>query len=840
MGVHAHPGSTMGILRYSKFKRMIKTRLFFLSILLLSHCIIRAQNTTISGRVLDFETGEPIPYVNIGFLHSLVGTISENDGSFYLSTPRASDTLLISSLGYEVKRLFILKGQKQSVEIRLVPKSIALDAVIVKPGENPAFKILRKINENKDRNNPEKIPDYQYNAYTKLRLDMNNINENFKDARLLKDFSFVFEYMDSSEVFNKNYLPLLITETVSKIYRSKNPPVNREVIEAFKISGIENKTVSQFTGKMYQQLNVYDDFIVFFDPGFVSPIAGVGRMYYKYFLEDSAYIDDIWCHKISFKPKRKQERTFHGYFWVADSSYAIKQVQLRVSSDVNVNLLKDMIAIYEYDRINDTTWFLTSEDLIIDFNVAEKTYGFFGRKTAVYDSIVLNQTVPEPIKKMTTDTYLMENNLDRDEEFWKINRKTELTGEDSKVYVMVDSVKQVPFFKTLNTVFNMLTNYYIVMGPVELGPYYTTFSSNVIEGPRLRLGGRTSNNFSTKIMPGGYIAYGFDDKRLKYGLNMTYMFNTNPRRTSTVSYIHDIRQLGKSENAFLDDNYLTSIMRRNPNYKLTMVDQFNAFYEHEWALGFSNTIKINYQTIFPTIHIPFDDISLMSDTLAMGSITSAEITLSAHFAYREKFVWGKFERKSLGSEYPALDFDLTYGPKGVYGSDYEYAKIRLKISDKVETSPFGFLKYRITLGKVFGTLPYPLLKLHEGNETYAYDPLSFNMMNYYEFVSDQYASIFAEHHFQGFFLNRIPLIRKLHWREVVGCNILFGELSERNKQVMVFPPGLSGLSEPYYEAGIGIENIFKLFRVDAIWRFSYLDHPNVSPFGIRGTMQLTF
>jgi hypothetical protein len=439
---------------------------------------------------------------------------------------------------------------------------------------------------------------------------------------------------------------------------------------------------------------------------------------------------------------------------------------------------------------------------------------------------------------MTTDTYL-ENDLDKNDDFWHQNRKTELTTEDNKVYVMVDSVKKVPFFKTINTVANMLSTYYLVLGPVEYGPYYTTYSSNVIEGPRLRLGGRTSNHFSTKIMPGGHIAYGFDDKRIKYGLYVTYMFNTNPRRTSTVSYFHDIRQLGKSENAFLDDNYLTSILRRNPNYKLTMVDQFNAFYEHEWAAGFSNTLKVNYQTIFPTSYIPFEDISL-NDTLSRSSITSAELTLSTHFAYREKFVWGKFERKSLGSEYPTVDLDLTYGPKGIYGSDYEYFKLRIKISDKLETNPLGYLKYRITLGKVFGTLPYPLLKLHEGNETYSYDPLAFNMMNYYEFVSDKYAGIFAEHHFQGFFLNRIPLIKRLHWREVVGCNILYGKLSNDNKTIMAFPEGLSGLSKPYYEAGVGVENIFKLFRVDAIWRFSYLDHPHTSPFGIRATMQFSF
>ena len=799
-----------------------------------------AQNTIVSGKVSDAETGEAIPYVNIGYKHSLVGTISENDGSFYLATSRATDTLLVSSLGYEVVRLAVIKGTSQKFDIKLISKSIALDAVVVRPGENPAFRILKEINDHKKTNNPERLTDYQHKAYTKLRLDLNNIDENFKETRLLKDFSFVFEYMDSSEVFNKNYLPLLITETVSKIYRSKNPPINREVIEAFKISGVENKTVSQYTGKMYQQLNIYDDFILFFDPGFVSPIAGIGRMYYRYVLEDSAFIDGTWCRKISFKPKRKQERTFHGFMWVTDTSYAIKQVQLRVSADVNLNLLKDMIATYEYDKINDTTWFLTREDIVIDFNIAEKSYGFFGRKSAIYDSIQLNTRVPDIVRKMTTDTYLLENDLDREEHYWEKNRKTELTGEDSKIYTMVDSVKRVPLFKTLNTVVNMLASYYLVTGPVEIGPYYTLFSSNVVEGPRLRLGGRTSNSFSTKVMLGGHIAYGFKDERLKYGLYTMYMFNTNPRRTATVSYFHDIRQLGKSENAFLDDNYLTSILRRNPNYKLTMVDQFNALYEHEWAPGFSNTIKFNYQTIYSTSYIPFRNVSDVQDTTSVNSITSSEITLSTHFAYREKFVWGKFERKSLGSQYPALDLDLTYAPKGINGSDYKYYKIRLKISDKMETNPMGYLKYRITYGKVFGTLPYPLLKLHEGNETYAYDPLSYNMMNYYEFVSDEYVSLFAEQHFQGFFLNRIPLIRKLNWREVVGCNILYGSLSEKNRLVMAFPEGLTGLNGPYYEAGVGIENIFKLFRIDAIWRFSYLNHPHTSPFGIRAMMQFSF
>ena len=412
--------------------------------------------------------------------------------------------------------------------------------------------------------------------------------------------------------------------------------------------------------------------------------------------------------------------------------------------------------------------------------------------------------------------------------------------DDRKIYEMVDSIKNIPRYKFIHGFVNMLTNYYIVMGPFEYGPYYTTISSNPIEGLRLRIGGRTSNNFSTKIMPGGHIAYGFKDKEIKYGLYCQYMFNTNPRRTANIAYYHDIRQLGKSENAFLDDNYMTSILRRNPNYKLTMVNQLDGYYEHEWAQGFSNTIKFNHKTIYGTNYVPFNYYTSEGDTVSSPSVTSSEITLSTHFAYREKFLWGKFERISLGSVYPVFDLDLTYGPKGLWGNENEFFKINLKISDWVETNPMGYFKYIINYGKIYGTLPYPLLKLHEGNETYAYDPLAFNMMNYYEFVSDEYIRLFGEQHFQGFFLNRIPLLRKLHWREVVNCNILFGGLSDKNKHIMQFPEGLSNLTKPYYEAGVGIENILKLFRVDAMWRLSYLNNPNVSPVGIRISARLSF
>jgi hypothetical protein len=819
---------------------MQKKTILYLILIFTTGINLTAQKTIVRGSVVDAETKEPIPFVNIVFEHSTSGAITDNTGLYYLETFKASDSLVASCMGYNSVKIPVKLGVAQQLNFSLYPDTLFIEEVVVTPGENPAFIILNRINQHKKFNNPNRFSSYQYKAYNKLRLDMNNINDEFKDRLVIKNFQFVFDHMDSSEVFGKNYLPVLISESVSRYYFQKVPSVEREVIDAFKISGIENKTVSQFSGKMYQQFNIYDNFMNLFEPGFVSPIADFGRAYYKYILEDSATIDNSWCYKISFKPRRKMERTFFGYFWVADTSFAIKKVQLRVSPDVNINFLNDLIAIKDFSKINDSIWFLSREELLLDFYVTDKTTGFFGRKTTVIEDIQVDAPLPDSIVKLRTDTYVDEENLERDSSYWKNNRTAELSQEDVGVYQMVDSVIQVPMYKRVYSLAELLIDYYYVLGPIELGPYYTYYSHNPIEGNRFRVGGRTTSDFSKKVRLSGHVAYGTKDKIFKYGAGFEYIINRNPRISTGAAYYHDIRQLGKSENAFLDDNIMTTILRRNPNYKLTLVDQFNFYFEREWFQGFSNTITFRQQTIYQADSVPFNTHDAIGDVQKQNSLISSEVTLSTHFAYREKFLLGHFDHLSVGSVYPAIDLDLTYGPKGVFNSQYEYFKVKLQLSDKVEINPVGYLRYRVTAGKIFGTLPYPLLKLHEGNETYAYDPLAFNMMNYYEFVSDEYLIFFAEQHFQGFFLNRIPLLRRLGLREVVTGNLLFGNLNSKHLEVMDFPNGLTSLNKPYYEASVGIENILQLIRVDALWRFSYLDHPDIKPFGIRVTMQLTF
>lgn len=796
-----------------------------------------AQVTKIRGKVLAAETSEPVPFVNVAFSGTSIGTITDFNGEFNIETRTPGDTLVISFVGFKTQKVAIRKNVYQELNIELESESYALEEVIVTPGENPAHPILRSIIANKENNNLRDLGSYKTSLYNKVQIDINNVDDEFKNRKVFNQFQFVFDYVDTSSLSGKPYLPVFISESVSDYYYRDKPKLEKEVIKASQISGIENESVSQFTGKMYQKLNIYDNFITIFEPGFVSPIADFGLLYYKYYLIDSSFIDNTWCYHISFKPKRKQERTFTGDFWVADTSFAIKSFKMRMARDANINFINDLVSEQEFSLVNDSIWMLTKESLLVDFNLSDRATGFFGRKTTGYSNFEFGIDIPEDIEELSTNTYVEPAALKKPDEFWELSRPFALTDKEKGVYEMVDSIQNVPVFRTFVDVVNLFVNYYYVVGWFEIGPYYKTYSFNEIEGNRFRISGRTSNDFSTKLMLSGFAAYGDKDNRFKYGTGALYMFNKNPRMAAGISYKHDIEQLGQSPNALTEDNILTSLLRRNPNYKLLMVDEFNTYIEKEWFQGFSNTLRFNYKTLHPTEYIPFEVISEQGNYF-LSNLTISSFNLNTRFAKDEKFLLGEFERVSLGSDKPIFNLDLTGGIEGVLGNDYTFAKVHFNMQHKLELNPFGLLRYRIDAGKIFGEIPYPLLQLHEGNETYAFDRYAFNMMNYYEFASDTYASIWLEHHFNGFFFNRVPLFRKLKWREVVSAKGLMGDISNRNLQVMEFPLGLTDVNKPYAEVSVGVENIFKVIRVDAMWRLSYLDHENIEIFGIRAMLQI--
>ena len=813
-------------------------RILFFIVLLPSLCF--AQLTKLTGKITDATTGETLPMANIFFKGTSIGTTCDLDGKFSLETKKPGDSLIISMMGYKRKIVFIVKNKFQEINISLEPESYLLNAVVITPGENPALKFMRKVIANKKNNDRERLDAYQYEAYNKIQFDANNITEKFKNQRILKPFKFIFEYVDTSSVNGKTYLPIFLSESLSDVYYRKDPKAQIEKIKASKVSGINDPSISQFLGDLVQNVNPYDNYINLFQKNFVSPVAGFGLLYYKYLLLDSARIDNKWCYKVSFKPKRKQEYTFSGNLWVNDTTFAVKSIEMQMSHDVNINFINDLQISQEYEKIGDY-WMLVRDKMVADFNILEgtkKKMGFYGTKTTTYRNFVLNQPKDSKYYNQPVTTIVEPDALKKNELFWNTARHEELSPKEKTIYHMIDTLEKLPVFNTYLNVIQMITSGYYYKGNFDWGPYMSTISFNDVEGTRFRIGGRTSNDFSTKVMLTGHVAYGTKDKAFKYNAEVMYILAKNPRRALGGGIKHDIEQLGTGLNAFREDFLLASVFRRSPANKLSMVDQYKVYYDHEWFTGFLNTFSITHRRLYAPSSGPFKVYN--GDTISHSSISTTEFGINARFAFGEKIIMGEFERTSLGAKYPIVEIQYGYSPAKSFGSKYEYHRLQVRTEHWFNILTWGWSKYTIEAGEVLGRVPYTLLKIHPGNETYMFDEYAFNLMNYYEFVSDKYLNFSYTHHFSGLFLNHIPLMRKLKWRELAWVKGVVGTISKQNKAFNDFPVGTSDLRQPYFEAGVGVENIFRFIRIDGVWRLSHLDNPNTKKFGIMASMVFDF
>ena len=820
-------------------------RFALLAVMLVPAFFISAQTTTVSGKIVDAISREPLPFVNIIFKGTTVGTTSDVEGHYAMSTTQKVDSVIISYVGYNKLTKAIKKGVTQELNIGL-SQGIDLITVEVRPGENPAHRILRKIIANKDKNDREKLDAYEYEVYNKVEFDLNNISDDFKNNKLLKPFSFIFDNIDSSNAKEKPYLPLFMTEALSDFYYRRNPKTRNEVIKASKVAGVQNASVSQFMGDMYQNVNIYDNTILVFGKNFISPISDNALLFYKFYLIDSMVIDGHKCYQLQFKPKRKQELSFSGNLWAADTSFAIKQIEMSIADDANINFINSTAVVQTYTQV-DSVWMMQKERLVIDFNpfpIEQKKksmMGIYGRKTASYGNFVINKPKENKFYSLTENLKVADDAFLKSETYWKEHRLDSLSKNERQIYSMVDTLQTLPAYKTWVDVLQIFVTGYRVKGNFEYGPYYNLLSFNEIEGTRFRFGGRTSNQFSRWYELSGYVAYGTRDEKYKYSLGIRAFINKKPRTMVGMYYKNDNEILGQSQNGFTTDNILASVFRITPLRNLTNVREVNTYIEKEWFTGFTTKLSFVNRQMFPLADFHYEYQKTSTETAYKESINTSEIRFRTRLAYNEKFVQGEFDRVSLGTHSPIVQFQYTLGLKNLFNSNYNYHKVTVNLDDRIRINPIGYFDYVLEYGKVFGKVPYPLLELHGGNETYIYDIYAYNTMNYYEFVSDEYASATISHHFDGFFLNRIPLMRKLKWREVVGGKALIGRVNDKNRQLLIFPEHLYDLRDgPYFEASAGIENIFKVFRIDGVWRLSYLDHDKAIPFTIKASFQFTF
>lgn len=830
-------------------------------LLFFSFSFLHAQKITkVKGRVIDADTKETLPFVNIGSLGTTVGTSTDFDGNYELESQWMTDKLIVSYVGYDTDTIDIVLGKRQTINVELKPTTTSLNEITITAKKrryrrrgNPAVDFVKRAIENKDKNRLEGQDYYEYKKYEKIELDINNITDKFRNRKIFNQFQFIFDNVDTSAINGKPYLPIYMQEGNSRIYYRKDPGERKEYRDAMKVSNfdqlVDDQTISQLMKLMYQNINIYENNVEVVGIQFVSPLSNIAPFYYHFYINDTIVVNDIKCIDLAFQPANKQNFGFKGNIAISlDSNYTVLKVDMGITDQINLNWVTDMRVNQEYSKMGEV-WIRSKDLLILDFQITKKGFGFFGRKSTIYDDHVINQP-PDPSiwdgiqKKIDADDL-----FEKDETYWKENRPIALTKKEASVYDMVDTLQTIPTFKTTINVINYLTTGYIPVGPVDIGPTNGFYSFNDTEGNRIRFGGETNQKFSPKVRLQGQILYAFGDKKWKYSSQILYSFNNdfleNPRHHISFRHQHDTNFPGQRLAFINEDNFLLSFKRGRAD-RLILFTSTKFEYLRELDSDFSYRVGFEQRRDRPIGALAFN---YTEDEVqkTIGEVDVSEFSLNLRWAPNEEFLQGRNYRTNLFNRYPIFKLDYQFGAPNLFGSDYDYHRVTLNIFKKFNLSFLGIMHVYLEGGKMFGQVPYNLMFLPRANQTYSYQTFSYNMMNFLEFVSDQYVSFNGLYYMNGYLLNKIPLIRKLKLREVFTFKMLYGTVSDKNNpsldpSLIQFPTDDFGntstfslVNQPYMEGSIGVANIFKVLSIDLVQRFNYLDNPNIPVlFGVKG------
>ena len=815
---------------------------------------VDAQTKIIKGVIKDAHSDERIPFASISFKKGGSGRLSDSAGNFAFRFDNwPSDTIEVTYVGYK-DFILPLDSVLQRAQGDVLDLSILLERgkyaaeVVVKRKIDRGLLMWRRIVRRKPFNDRYRFDNFSYELYNKLEIDLKNIKKDkFGRLPFIKRFNFVFNNIDTTED-GKPFLPVYLTEAISDYYYQKSPLRRREVFQGTKTIGVNNESVSKFLGGMDQNVNFYSNFIPVFDKQFVSPISDNGDAYYRYKVLDSQFVDGRRLIHLQFTPKRKGENTFEGDCWIHDTTFAVQKMNLRLAKEANINYVDNLSLIQEYSLVNDSIWFLTRDKFVADLSLrGEDKLSFIARKGTTYKNIVINDpsVVAELGKnKIMEETILSPEAKNSPDSFWIHARHEELTKNEKAIYKTIDTLLSLPEFKRATEQIYVLTTGYKNIGNFEIGPWYNWVTWDTLEGVRTRFDLGTNKYFHKKLFLHAYAAYGFRDKEWKYQVNGMYLFNKNPRLSLSASYKKDL-DYGQTYYDQISQDNLFAIAIRKPNIpmKFIMLDEKKLELFKEWQNGFSVGLGASHKTYDPLLNLPPKSLFLNGKNTDLSTF---EMSIRLRYAFLEKFLESTFNRISLGSPYPIVEVKLTQGIPDIFNSLYSYTKLSGSISHYKKISPFGNIYYNVFGGKTFGTLPYMMLDIAPGNEIYYYNKYAFNLMYRYEYLQDKYAGINFEHNVGNGLFRFIPLTRKLKFRQFWSAKALWGSLSDENKELNM-PAGspytfasLDG--NTYLELGTGVDNIFKVFRIDFVWRVlpQPLPPEKVKRFGIFFSFRLAF
>ena len=813
--------------------------------------------TKVSGYVFD-EYNEPVSFANVIFKGSTQGTITDENGKFYLESDETWSDLVVSFIGYET--LYIPLEKKVNYDLKFILKEEAsqLDQVFIVSGKqskknNPAIDILRKIWANKRSNGLKRFNQYEYDKYEKVEFDINTIDSALIKSKLFKGMEFVFEQVDTSKVTGKTYLPMFINEAVSKVYGDNLLNKEKEDLKGNKNSGFsDNQIIIDFVDDLYSDFNVYDNYLQFFDKSFVSPLSKTGINTYNYVLSDSAFIDNKWCYNIIYYPRRKNELTFKGDFWVADTTYAIKDINLQASKSANINWVKDIYIEQEFEVLNDSLFLVKRDYMMSDFafNKKENSHGIYGKRTTLFNNYKFD--IEKDKKFYEEEVYNYDKDVyDRDDAFWSENRLEGLNKDEQGVYKMLDTLKTVKKFKRLYNLGSILSSGYIEFNalPLDYGPIFSTFGFNEVEGLRLRTGGRTYFGRNDLWRLEGFMAYGFRDNKFKYGISGKWLLDKKNRIIISGGNRRDVEQIGASltnSTDVLGRSFASSgVFTTAANDKLTNINLTTLAVEMEPIKNLIFRLGGSYRTLeSASSTFSLDYYTDETQTTTESEIKQYESTLSVSYFPKRKMTGFGVERSNANDNFAQLFAQISRGVEGRLSNDFDYTKLQLSYIQPWQVGGFGRLYTTIEAGKTFGVVPLGLLSVVPGNQSYFSIYNTFSQLDFYEFVTDTYTSVHLEHNFNGRFFSRIPFLKKYNLRGIVSMRGVWGDISQENRDI-----NASGLiykaptEKVYYEYSVGVANIFKVLRIDFNFRGNYKDaiqNPDARKFGITGSFGFYF
>ena len=849
----------------------------FLLFLLLGCCIsVSAQN--IQGVVTDSLTNEPIPYLSVFYEGKGVGSITDNDGNYKVETRKGWNKLTFSAVGYVTKVVNIIPGVTKNLNVRMRPDDIMLDEVVVKPKRekysrknNPAVELMKKVIAHKKNNKLSENDYYQYNKYQKITMSLNDVTPEMLEKGMYKKMPFLKDQIELCEETNKFILPISVDETASqKIYR-KHPKSEKTIIKGMSSTGVNElfatgDLLSTVLKDVFTDVNIYDNDIRLLQYPFISPISSSDAIsFYKFYIMDTTFVDKDKCFHLTFVPNNSQDFGFTGHLYVlADSSYTVKKCTMNLPKKSGVNFVDNMDIIQEFEQLPNGEWVLKTDDMIVEMTLMKIMQGFQIRRTTRYSDYAFDE-LPQQLFKRKGAEIKEADAMMRGDDFWNQYRPVPLTQTESSMDMLVKRLEQMPGFKYVIFVLKAFIENFVETGTkehpskVDIGPVNTMISNNYIDGLRLRMSAQTTANLNPHLFFKGYYAYGFKDHRSKYMGEVEYSFNKKeylprefPKNSITFSYQYDVMSPTDKFLKTDKDNVFVS-------FKTSTVDQMSYVrnialkYENETQFGLKTTVEVKHSTDEPTgglAYITNDD----QKTL-VPEIQTMEASLAFRYAPGETFVNTKQRRIPVSFDAPVFTLSHTAGFKGVLGGEYNYNLTEIGLYKRFWFSSWGKIDMFVKGGAQWNKVPFPLLIMPAANLSYILQRETFNLINNMEFLNDRYASLDVSWDLNGKIFNRIPLLKKLKWREAIGFKMLYGHLTDKNNpmkhpgdsELFLFPTRdgrptsfVMDPKTPYMECSVGIHNIFKILHIDYVRRLNYLDHPDANKWGVRFMVMMTF